>query len=264
MNYKKLLCMLVSIIMAFTLLMGCNSTTKEVKGENYDGKNILVYCAAGVNKPMEEIGIKFKEKYKATVDFTYANSTELISQMEITKKGDLCVLASGEDYEAANKKSLITEKSDLVKHIPAIAVQKGNPKGISSLKDFGKDGIKIIIGDPNVTPLGKLANKLFDKQGVLDKVQKNTVATFSTVNEVVTFLSMGKGDGSIVWEDNILNAFSDLDLISIPDNENMIKTIPICTLESSKEKDLAKKFMEFAKSDEAKVILKKYNLKPIE
>ncbi|HEY5525163.1 MAG TPA: molybdate ABC transporter substrate-binding protein [Clostridium sp.] len=261
MNYKKLFCTGVSTIMALTVLMGCGSSTKE---ENYEGKNILVYCAAGVNKPMEEIGQVFKEKYKATVDFTYANSTELISQMEITKKGDICVLASGEDYESANTKNLITEKVDLVKHIPAIAVPKGNPKGITSLKDFGKDGVKIIIGDQNVTPLGKLANKLFEKQGVLDTVQKNIVATFSTVNEVVTFLSMGKGDCSIVWEDNILNASSDLDLIPIPENENLIKTVPICTLESSQEKDLAKKFMDFAKSDEAKEIFKKYNLKPIE
>jgi molybdate transport system substrate-binding protein len=213
---------------------------------------------------MNAIGEKFKEKYGADVQFTYANSTELISQMEISKKGDLCILASVEDYQSAKEKNLIKDEKELVKHIPAIAVPKGNPANITSLKDFGNPGVKIILGDPQVTPLGKLANKLFEKQGILESIKANTVSTFSTVNEVVTFLSLGKGDCSIVWEDNVLNASKDLDLISIPESENMIKTIPICTLQSSSENELAQEFMNFTASDEAKEIFKKFNLKPIE
>lgn len=253
------------------LLQGDSNTTKntEVQADtsskkNYEGKSLLVYCAAGINNPMNALGEKFKEKYGADVQFTYANSTELISQMEITKKGDLCVLASVEDYQLAKEKNLIKDEKELVKHIPAIAVPKGNPANIKSLKDFGNPGIKVILGDPQVTPLGKLANKLFEKQGVLDAAKNNIVATFSTVNEVVTFLSQGKGDCSIVWEDNILNASKDLDLISIPESENMIKTIPVCTLQSSSENELAEEFMNYAASDEAKEIFKKYNLKPID
>jgi molybdate transport system substrate-binding protein len=75
---------------------------------------------------------------------------------------------------------------------------------------------------------------------------------------------IGIGDCLIIWEDNVLNASKDLDLISIPENENMIKIIPICTLQSSNENDLAQEFMNFTASDEAKEIFKKFNLKPIE
>jgi len=213
---------------------------------------------------MNAIGEKFKEKYGADVQFTYANSTELISQMEISKKGDLCILASVEDYQSAKNKNLIKDEKELVRHIPAIAVPKGNPANITSLKDFSNSGVKVILGDPQTSPLGKLANKLFEKQGISDSVKNNTVSTFSTVNEVVTFLSQGKGDCSIVWEDNILNSSKGLDLISIPESENMIKTIPICTLQSSSESDLADEFMNFTASDEAKEIFTKFNLKPIE
>ena len=281
MKFKRAIWAGLINLIIITVFLGCTGTQKSAQGDSnttekaenqvdtsankkYEGKTLLVYCAAGVNNPMNAIGEKFKEKYGADVQFTYANSTELISQMEITKKGDICILASVEDYQAAKDKNLIKDEKELVKHIPAIAVPKGNPANINSLKDFGKSGVKIIIGDPQTSPLGKLANKLFEKQGVLDAAKNNTVATFSTVNEVVTFLSQGKGDCSIVWEDNILNASKDLDLIAIPESENAIKTMPICTLQSSSENELAQEFMKYAASDETKEILKKFNLKPIQ
>ncbi|MVX63410.1 molybdate ABC transporter substrate-binding protein [Clostridium chromiireducens] len=280
MNFKRLIWLGVINLLIVAIFTGCAGTQKSAQVDSnttkneqtqtdtparkkYEGKSLLVYCAAGINNPMEAVSEKFKEKYGADVQFTYANSTELISQMEISKKGDLCILASVEDYQTAKDKNLVKDEKELAKHIPAIAVPKGNPANIKSLKDFGNPGVKVILGDPQVTPLGKLANKLFEKQGVLDDAKNNIVSTFSTVNEVVTFLSQGKGDCSIVWEDNILNASKDLELISIPENENMIKTIPVCTLQSSAENELAEEFMNYTVSDEAKEILKKFNLKSI-
>lgn len=280
MNVRKIIGIGLINLIVVSVFLGCTGTQKSDQSSNniksvetqadlstnkkYEGKSLLVYCAAGVNNPMNAIGEKFKEKYGADVQFTYANSTELISQMEISKKGDLCILASVEDYQSAKNKNLIKDEKELVRHIPAIAVPKGNPANITSLKDFSNSGVKVILGDPQTSPLGKLANKLFEKQGISDSVKNNTVSTFSTVNEVVTFLSQGKGDCSIVWEDNILNSSKGLDLISIPESENMIKTIPICTLQSSSESNLADEFMNFTASDEAKEIFEKFNLKPIE
>lgn len=281
MKFKRIIWVGLINLIIITVFLGCTGTQKSVQGDSnttknagiqddtssnkkHEGMSLLVYCAAGINNPINAIGEKFKEKYGVDVQLTYANSTELISQMEITKKGDLCILASVEDYQSAKDKNLIKDEKELVKHIPAIAVPKGNSAKINSLKDFGKPGVKVILGDPQVTPLGKLGNKLFEKQGILDAAKNNTVATFSTVNEVVTFLAQGKGDCSIVWEDNILNASKDLDLISIPESENMIKTIPVCTLQSSSENQLAQEFMKYAASEEVKEIFKKFNLKPIE
>lgn len=281
MKLKKFIIPGVISLIIISAFIGCTGTQKSSKvdssnfknaenqaeeavNKKYDGKSLLVYCAAGINNPINDIGEKFKEKYGAEVQITYGNSTELISQMEISKKGDLCILASVEDYQTAKDKNLIKDEKELAKHIPAIAVPKGNPANIKSLKDFGNPGVKVILGDPKSSPLGKLANKLFEKQGIAEAAKNNTVATFNTVNEVVTFLSQGKGDCSIVWEDNILNAEKGLDLISIPENENLIKTIPVCTLQSSSENELAQEFMNFTVSDEAKEIFKKFNLKTIQ
>lgn len=259
MKKKKLLSSMLVIMLFSIILSGCGNKASSASEE----KSLFVYCAAGVNKPMEEIAGNFEKKYGVKIEYTYANSSELIGQMETSHKGDLCILASDEDYQTAKNKSLTLGKTDLVYHIPVIAVPKGNPAGISNLKDFSKSGVKVILGDTETSPLGKLAMKLFTKAGIADSVKKNIVSTVPTVNEIITFLSMKKADASVVWEDNAANASKDIDIIQIPEKENLIKVVPISVLQSSKDQDLSKKFIDYAASDESKAIFVKYNLKPV-
>lgn len=261
---KKVVSSVLICILASMMLAGCGKKQQSTAASAVENKSLFVYCAAGVNKPMEEIASNFEKKYGVKIEYTYANSSELIGQIEVSHKGDLCILASNEDYDAANKKSLTLEKKDLVYHVPVIAVPKGNPAGITDIKDFSKAGVKIILGDPVSSPLGKLASKLFSKAGIEDKVKSNVVSTVPTVNEIITFLSMKKADASIVWEDNALNASKNIDVVQIAKEQNLIKIVPISTLKSSKDKALAKKFMDYTASDEEKSVFIKYNLKPVE
>ena len=260
---KRILILGLSILLVCGTLIGCGQKQQSTAKNDTDKKTLLIYCAAGVNKPMEEIAKEFEKKYGTKVQYTYANSSELISQMEVSKKGDICVLASKEDYETANKKGLVLARKDLVYHVPVIAVPKGNPAGIKTLNDFTKPGVKVILGDSKTSPLGKLASKLFQKQGIESQVKNNIVSTVTTVNEMVTFVSMKKADASIMWEDNALNASKSIDLVQIPKDQNLIKVVPISVLKSSKDKELSNKFVSFITSSQAKSIFIKYNLKPI-
>jgi molybdate transport system substrate-binding protein len=260
---KKILMLVLSLLLVCGMFIGCGQKQQDTSKNDTDKKTLLIYCAAGVNKPMEGIAKEFEKKYGVKVQYTYANSSELISQMEVSKKGDICVLASKEDYETANKKGLVLARKDLVYHVPVIAVPKGNPAGIKTLNDFTKPGVKVILGDSKTSPLGKLASKLFQKQGIESQVKNNIVSTVTTVNEMVTFVSMKKADASIMWEDNALNAAKSIDLVQIPKDQNLIKTVPIAALKSSKDKELCNKFISFAVSDQSKSIFIKYNLKPI-
>ena len=53
------------------------------KGENEVSGSLLVYCRAGIRKPMDEIGRLFKQKYGMEVEYNYAGSNTLVSQMEL-------------------------------------------------------------------------------------------------------------------------------------------------------------------------------------
>ena len=264
MNFKKLVVPFLSFFITIAMLVGCEQATKTNNAKSNTKKTLFIYCAAGLKTPMDEIGRKFEEKYGVKVECTYANSSQLIGQMEVSHKGDICLLASDEDYNTANKKGLTVDKKDLVYHIPVIAVTKGNPTGIKNIQDLAKPGVKLILGDIKTSPLGKIGSMLFKKAGIEDKVNSNVVATVPTVNELVAYLSMKKADASIIWEDNALNAAKAIDFIQIPKEQNSIKKVPIATLKSTKDKELATKFINYSASEDGKAIFVKYKLKPIE
>jgi len=61
--------------------------------------------------------------------------------MKLSKKGDLYFPGSSDFMELAKKEDLVFPESEkiVVYLVSAINVQKGNPKGIHSLRDLTKD-----------------------------------------------------------------------------------------------------------------------------
>ena len=71
---------------------------------------------------------------------------------------------------------------------------------------------------------------------------------------------MGQADAAIMWEDMVSWAKQKgkLEVIKIPENENLIKTIPTSVGTMSKNKKLANKFNNYLSSDKSKQIWKKW------
>ena len=77
------------------------------------------------------------------------------------------VAGSAEELEPVSDK--VSRSVDLVKHIPVIAVPKGNPDNITSIEDLAS-GIGVVTGDPEATPIGKIAMKMFADAGISGSV----------------------------------------------------------------------------------------------
>ena len=73
------------LLLALTMFAGCTGTTPSAPSatDSADEK-IFVYSGAGLKGPMSEIGTLFTEKYGKEVEFTFAGSGVLISQMKTT------------------------------------------------------------------------------------------------------------------------------------------------------------------------------------
>ncbi len=269
MKYNRLV-ILIIIILSMLFTCSCsnlnneNEENKNGEASNSDsGQTLMVYSGAGLRKPMDEIAEKFKEKYGVQVQFNYAGSSQIMSQLELTNEGDVFIPGSEQYYDLANEKGLVEQKTDIAYHIPAIAVPKGNEKNIKGIKDLKKDGVKVILGDAKSTAIGKTSKKMLEKQNIFDDVMKNVVTTTSTVNEIMVHMSMNEADAAIVWEDNLYN-LENVELVSIPEEENMIKTIPVTILKKSNKQELAKKFVDFMDSEEGKGCFKNHGFKIIE
>jgi molybdate transport system substrate-binding protein len=288
---KKIIRTILAIVMVLSVLSGCSSTdpssdsTKQeasaetgVTGEaasiagtegsesenissteaNSDktdltGKKLFVYCGAGMTKPFTEIVEAFQSDTGAEVEVTFGNAAQIISQMKASNQGD--VFIAGDQGELTTiQDEYVADTESLVKHIPVMAVQSGNPKGITGLKDFAKEGIKVVLGDKEATPIGKIADKALTDAGVLEQV--NIVARTTTAPEIVTALTLGQCDAVIVWKEN--TKADGAEILESEDMDKYIKTVPAATLKCSTNTETLEAFLTFLDSKEAIDIWIKY------
>lgn len=225
-------------------------------------QSMVVYCGAGLNKAASEIGELFEKRFAISIHYNFAGSHTLLSQMQIAKKGDVYIPGAAYYMDIALNKKLVGKPETIAFHIPVIAVPKGNPKQITSLEDLGGTNVRIGLGDPRAAAIGKTAEEIFKKNNLEQSIDKNVVTRTATVNELVVYLSLRQVDAAVIWEDNALAAQSKVDIIRIPEDKNIVKTIPAAVLTLSKQKKNAGRFIDFLGSPKAKEIFKKHGFKP--
>ncbi|MCH3918542.1 MAG: molybdate ABC transporter substrate-binding protein [Spirochaetia bacterium] len=221
---------------------------------------LLVYSGAGLKKAMEEIKTTYEKTHDVDIQYVYAGSAQLISQIALSGKGDVFIVGSEKVYDAAVQKGYADKPLLVAHHTPCIAVPAGNPKHITGLADLAKPGVKVILGDAKANAIGLSAEQIIKKNG-LTGIDDNTVSRTATVNEIVTQLAMGEADAGIVTKDSIAGN-SKLEMIQIPADQNIDQIIPVGTLTMSKHPEEAEAFAKYISSDAGKAIFQKHGFDP--
>ena len=167
---------------------GAGTSADNPKLPDLTSHTLMIYCGAGMAAPFQEIADAFKDATGCQVNATYANAGQIQSQITTTEEGDMFVAGSGDELKPVE--SYVEDKKDLVKHIPVLAVQSGNPKNITGLSDLTGDGVSLIMGDVDSTPIGKIAKKAMTDAGIFDQVKIE--ATTATAPQMSTALAGGR------------------------------------------------------------------------
>ena len=216
------------------------------------GHNLMIYCGAGMTKPFQEIADSFKAATGCEMNVTYANAGQIQSQITTSEEGDMFIAGSAEELKPVE--SYVSESKALVKHIPVLAVQSGNPKNITSLAGLAEEDVSLIIGDIDSTPIGKIAKKALTDAGIFDKVRIE--ASTATAPQMATAIAAGEADAAIIWKENC-----DAQGVEIVDNsglEDYIKTIPAASLSCSADHDARQAFLDYLNSGDVQEIWLKY------
>lgn len=266
---KKLATLLLTMLMVFSCF-ACGSkqdvkqtadtsqespkeTTESAESaEDLNGQTLLIYCGAGMQKPFEEIANKFHEETGCEMNVVYTNAGQIQAQISESKEGDFFIAGSAEEVKPVS--DFVADSVNLVKHIPVLAVASGNPKGITGIADLSKEGIVTVIGDPESTPIGKIAMKVFSDFGVKEKV--NLGATTTTAPQLATVVGMGEADAAIIWKENC-NA-EGVELCETTDMDAYVKVVPSARLNFNKESKAADAFSSFLLGEEANAIWESY------
>ena len=65
--------------------------------------------------------------------------------------------------QSAMDKGYVDKSQDIVYHVLAIAVPKGNPGNITGVQDLVRPGVRVAIGEPPVRRLEQQQRKLLGK-----------------------------------------------------------------------------------------------------
>ena len=242
------------MIMALCTFTACGNDEPA----DLSDQTLQIFSGAGLAEPVQEIADTFKEQTGCEVEIVFGPTGQLITQIQTSESGDI-LIAGAVDELAAMKDEEITEQVEMVKHIPVLVVQAGNPKNVTSIKDLAD--LEVMLADPEVTPIGKIAVKVFENAGIMDTI--DVVANTTTAPLALTAVAEGNADATIVWKENA----SKNDKVEIVDLEEMakyIKVVPAVSLSYSENEDARIAFIEFMTGEEGMAIWAKYGYEAVE
>ena len=191
-------------IKKITFLISIFLILLSIQDAQSSSKRVLIFAGAASKPATEETVRIFQERFGIPVDVIFGGSGFVLSQMKLTKRGDLYFPGSSDFMEVAKREGLVFPDSEkvVVYLVPAINVQKGNPKGIHTLKDLTKEGIRLAIANPETVCVGTYAVEIFEKNLTHEekaKVRKNIVNYTESCEKTANVISLKAADAVIGW-----------------------------------------------------------------
>ncbi len=223
--------------------------------ESAEVESLLVLAGAGLQPAMDAVADAYREKTGVRVDFSYAGSGMLLSQLHFSRRGDGYIPGESWWVDKAAGRDLVAKRAQVAYFAPVICVQKGNPKGIESVADLGGQDISVAIGDPEALAVGPVTQRIIERAGVKEGVMKNVALQAGCIPELANAVAMKTVDGTIVWDATARQLGDKVDIVPIDAEYNEVAEVVFATLTTSKHPQAAADLMEFVASDEAAEII---------
>lgn len=241
-------------------ITGCTSESEKAEQSQKEQESIMVGAGAGLKPALDPVAEVFTAKTGIKVEYSYLCSAMVLTNMRLTRTGDVMVPGSQYYMDLAIEKGVIDPDSVAIAGymIPVIGVQKGNPHNITCLEDLTKSGLKVGVGEPEALAVGRLTVKMLKELGLYENVMKNVVLTGGSASKLVLPLAMGNLDAEINWMATCLSFADKVDIIKIDPKKLKYSVAPMGMTVYSKNKEAAKKYLAFVGSKEGRAIFEKY------
>jgi molybdenum ABC transporter molybdate-binding protein len=227
-------------------------------------RGLFVYCAAGLKKPVEAVAREYQEAYGVEIQLQYGGSNTLLTNLEVSDRGDLYIPADDSYVRRAGDKGLIQEVIPLAHMKPVLAVRKRNPKKVLSLDDLIQRKLRVVQANPQAAAVGKFAQEALTRAGSWKDFEKCIVVTKPTVNDVANDLRIGSGDAGVVWDATVAQ-FPDLEVVRVPAFEGVKATLSVCVAAKTAQPSEALRFARYlAASDRGLPVFAEDGFSPVE
>ncbi|MCX7635304.1 MAG: molybdate ABC transporter substrate-binding protein [Syntrophales bacterium] len=228
------------------------------------GAELFIFAGAAAKPPLEEIAWAFQAKTGTKVFMTFGGSGFVLAQMMLARRGDVYLPGSADYMEMAKRKGVMRPETERIVAylVPALVVQKGNPKGIRTLADLAQPGRRVAIADPEGVCVGLYAVEVVEKNLNAEEkaaLRRNLVNYTESCEKTATAVSLKAVDAVIGWE--VFRHWDPrrLETVALRAEEIIrVGYLPVGVTRFASDPALAGRFIDFLLSTEGKALFRKY------
>ena len=217
-----------------------------------------IFSAGAVATPLQKATNIFEKKYAVSCQFTPGMPENLLAAIAVEKAGD--IISAGAEYvlDDAEDQGLVVKGSrkTLGFRRSVLIVPPRNPKGIKTLQDLCQRGVKIGIATGGC--LKGVWDDIASKAGLTDLIRKNITEHADACGSLMGLIHQNKVDVIFGW-----NAFKAIwpnacEAIELPPDLQVYRSTVVGMISYAKDKEFAKKFINFLSTNEVKKIYSDY------
>ena len=222
------------------LLLSATGCGKKEEPPN----KLILLCGSSFPAPMNKLCAEFTEATGVEFETSVEGSEDFLPKVKMTPHGD--ILVTHDPFL-----DLVKDAGKYSDHVqvgyvaPVLAVQKGNPKNITSIDDLTQQGLKVALTDPQYSTCGEMVFALLETKGIKDEVLTNVGNRLTKSHGALgTYLKTETVDAVIMWN-GVANIFKDsLDVVKTPYEYDVEQRVHVIGLNHTKQPELLKKFVE--------------------
>jgi molybdate transport system substrate-binding protein len=236
-----------------------------------EGGDLIVFAAASLTDAFEAIEQELEAATPSlSITYNFGGSQALVTQLEEGAQADVFASANASQMDAAIAANLVgSEPMPFVRNRLAIVTPVGNPAGIESAADLGKEGILLVLAQSEV-PAGRYARDSVCLMAadtatygpdLVARVAANVVSEEEDVRDVLAKVALAEADAGLVYVSDAVAAGDQVDVVDIPDAVNVIATYPVAVLAGGDEA-LGSAFVAYLLSEKGQALLERYGFQP--
>lgn len=252
----------IAVMLFLIVLTTASLVFFVVQSRQGDTQKILVLCGGSMRLPMEKIIEDYKEISDTEIELTVGGSGTLLSQIELTRKGDVFV-CHDPFITLAEKNGVIDEWKSVGHMKPIIVVKKANPHNIHDFLDLANPGLRLGVGDPWYSTSGVITDLMIKNSGKSDEILDNIKVSTHGGHRLATDVDLGSLDAVVIWDAIAFNFRDKLDTVKIGEKYEIdsyssatfgvtdlrkIK-VNIALIKYSDSKEEARKFWKYATTE---------------
>lgn len=233
---------LVASVVLCGVLAACSGSAND--------RSVLVMAASSLSQVFLEMEAVFEEQNPGVdVVLNFGGSAALREQILEGAPADVFAAANRTTMAAVVDAGAAESPIMFATNELALAVPAGNPAGIESIADLGRDELLVGLCAVGV-PCGDFARDALGQVGVTASADTDE----KDVRSLLTKIEFGELDVGIVYITDVAST-EKVDAIALPANANVAIEYPIAVLDEAPNGGDAERFVDFVRSAEGARIL---------